>query len=122
MKAMVWPAAIIWIFAASVSNPAPSLAAVGFSSALRMYASYCANCHGKWGHGDGVVAPVLKTKPKDLTDPAAIAKFSDEKLFKAIKEGGPAVGLSKDMPGWGQGLDDDQIRALVVYVKSLSRR
>jgi cytochrome c oxidase cbb3-type subunit III len=98
---------------------APAACAGSVSQAMRTYASYCANCHGEWGRGDGPVSPALKTKPKDLSNPERLSKFSDEQLFNAIKYGGPALGLTTtDMPAWGEGLDDDEIKALVSYIRS----
>jgi cytochrome c oxidase cbb3-type subunit 3 len=45
--------------------------------------------------------------------------LSDETLFGAIKNGGEAVHLSKDMPAWKDSLDDEKIHDLVAYVRSL---
>jgi cytochrome c oxidase cbb3-type subunit III len=95
--------------------------AANVPDAAKTYASYCANCHGNWGRGDGPVAPVLAVKPGDLADSARMARTSDEALFKAIKDGGAAVGRSSQMPGWGEGLDDEQIRGLVAFIRGLNR-
>ncbi len=51
-----------------------------------------------------------------------MGKISDDTLFKAIKDGGAAVGLPPDMPGWGQGLDDNQIHAMVSYLRDFCKK
>lgn len=43
-------------------------------------------------------------------------------MFNVIKNGGQAGGLSKDMPPWSQGLEDDEIKALVAYIRSLCKK
>ncbi len=45
-----------------VLGTTPSWAASA-PDAVRLYVSYCANCHGRWGKGDGPSAVVLNTKP-----------------------------------------------------------
>ena len=81
------------------------------------YKIYCARCHGDTGHGDGADAATFKTHPRDFTDCAAMAKISDDTMFKAIKDGGAAVGVSGDMPAWGAGLSDDDIRSVMKFLK-----
>ena len=55
---------------------------------------------------------------KDFTDAAVQAKFTDDEAFKALKEG------LKDEDGKTrmkaiEGLSDDEIKALVQYVRGL---
>jgi len=71
------------------------------------------------GKGDGPQADALTIKPRDFTDCARMKAMSDDTLFTAIKEGGEAVHLSKDMPAWKDGMDDDEIHDLIAYVRSL---
>ena len=78
-------------------------------------------CHGANGKGDGPAAAGLNPKPKDFTDCNAMAKNSDETLFKAIKEGGQSVGISPMMPSWGAALKDQQVKDLVTYIRSLCK-
>jgi len=86
------------------------------------YKIYCSRCHGDNGHGDGADGATLKTRPRDFTDCAVIGKISDETMFKAIKEGGESVGLSGDMPAWGSGLSDDDIHAVMKYVRGFCQK
>ncbi len=86
------------------------------------YGELCAKCHGSGGKGDGKEAATLATKPKDLTDCARMSGFKDDQLFRVIKEGGLAGGLSKDMPPYADALEDDDIRDTLAYIRSLCRK
>lgn len=92
------------------------------SSAKEDYATFCAKCHGPGGKADGPAAATLKTRPGDFTDCSRMAKFSDDTLFNVIKNGGQAASLSKDMPLWKQGLDDNEIKDLVAYIRGLCKK
>lgn len=86
------------------------------------YKELCAKCHGPGGKGDGKEAATLKTKPQDLTNCVRMVKFGDEQIFRAIKDGGPAIGLSKDMPAYAEALEDDEIQDVVFFVRMLCVR
>jgi mono/diheme cytochrome c family protein len=83
------------------------------------YGELCSKCHGGTGKGDGKEAATLATKPKDLTDCARMSGFKDDQLFRVIKEGGLAGGLSKDMPPYADALEDDEIRDTLAYIRGL---
>ena len=84
------------------------------------YVMYCAACHGTSGKGDGPAATTLPTKPADHSDGNKMNAISDDDLFKTIKDGGAAVGKSSLMPAWAATLNDDQIRNIVAFVRSLA--
>jgi mono/diheme cytochrome c family protein len=94
----------------------------GAADAVTDYKIFCARCHGDAGHGDGPDGSTLSTKPQDFTDCAAMSKLTDEVIFNAIKGGGSSVGMPADMPAWGEGLNDDQIKALVQYVRNFCKK
>lgn len=106
---------------AAPSQPAPAAGAPTAAQGEALYKQYCAACHGPEGRGNGPAAAGLPVKPADHTNGAVMNKISDAELFKAIKEGGQAAGKSPAMPPWGGSLKDEQIRALVLYVRSLAR-
>jgi cytochrome c oxidase cbb3-type subunit III len=91
------------------------------TAAERTYRMFCAECHGRTGHGNGPGAPLLKVKPRDFSDCARMTKLADDELFEAIKEGGAAVGRSKDMLAWKEGFDDSEIRGLVSYLRTFCK-
>lgn len=66
-----------------------------------LFTELCSVCHGVGGKGDGPSAQGLEPKPADFTNCKAMAKDSDEVLFKIIKGGGQNVGRSTVMPSWG---------------------
>jgi mono/diheme cytochrome c family protein len=79
-----------------------------------LFDSSCATCHGK----DGAGAPAFKPLGvPDFTDPALQAKLSDADMTKIIQEGSP----SRKMPAWRGIYSDEQIRALVAYVRTFRR-
>lgn len=97
----------------------PAYAQDGSSAALR-YKIYCARCHGVNGNGSGPSAKDIKNgvKPKDFADCASMSKVSDDTIFKVIKDGGTAAGLSDQMPPWHAILTDAQIKELVPYIRT----
>jgi len=70
----------------------------------RTYATYCSNCHGASGKGDGYIASELKTKPADLTRIAERngGEFPAERVAETI-DGQKQVKLHgrREMPIWG---------------------
>ncbi len=57
---------------------------------------------------------------KDLTDPKVQAAFTDAKATQSIKEGVKQSGKTT-MKAFGGKLSDDEIKALVTYVRSLKK-
>lgn len=96
--------------------------AADLGTAKENYTTFCVKCHGPLGKGDGPSGATLKTKPRDFTDCDRMAKESNDFIFKTIKEGGEAVGLSKDMPVWKDGFDDEEIRGLATYVLTFCKK
>jgi mono/diheme cytochrome c family protein len=85
----------------------------------KLYALYCASCHGQGGKGDGPAAP-KNPPPADHTDPGRMGALSDEEIYKVINKGGAAVGKSPLMAAWGPIVGDQGVRDLVAFVRSLS--
>ena len=83
----------------------------------RLYLGLCATCHGSGGHGSWR-ATFFLIRPGDLADAARMRTHSDQYLFDIIKHGGAPLGRP-GMPAFGAALSDDDIRALVAYVRSL---
>jgi len=96
--------------------------AADVAATKKEFIRFCSKCHGNEGKGDGPQADALTTKPRDFTDCARMKAITDDTIFTAIKEGGESVHLSKDMPAWKEGMDDDEIHDLVAYVRSLCKQ
>jgi mono/diheme cytochrome c family protein len=101
------------VLLASTSVPARA------QSAAENFTELCARCHGRQGLGDGPDGATLSTKPRNFHDCELMAKDSDDFVFREIKGGSGAVGRSHDMPSWGEAFEDEQIRALVAFVREL---
>ncbi|HEY3663568.1 MAG TPA: c-type cytochrome [Chthoniobacterales bacterium] len=78
----------------------------------------CMQCHGKTGAADSKMGQKLGAK--DFTDPKVQASFTDADAAKAIKEGIKDGGKTK-MKAFGDKLSDDEIKALVAYVRGLKK-
>lgn len=86
----------------------------------RLYKTYCTQCHGLQGTGKGINAVTMEVQPRDHTDAKEMAARTDADLFKAIKQGGPAVNKSVLMPNWDATLNDAQIDHVIAYLRVLS--
>ncbi len=111
----------IAIAAALILAPSLAWGAGDAAKGKEVYATNCASCHGDAGKGDGAAAAALDPKPTDLTDKAAMAKVTDQQMTDVIKKGGPAVGKSALMAGFGDSLKDDEIADVVAYVRGLAK-
>ncbi|MCX8091704.1 MAG: cytochrome c [Verrucomicrobiae bacterium] len=92
---------------------------VGATDAKALYEKECAKCHGSDGKGDTKMGK--KMGAKDYTDPKVQDALTDEAAFKAIKEG------FKDKEGKtlmkpAEGMSDDDIKALVKYMRSFKKK
>ncbi len=104
------------------------------------YRTYCSNCHGKEGTGDGNLAEYLTVKPSDLThiSEANDGKFPQQEVHQIIDGRKPVRGHGGgEMPVWGDvfqsSLAQDatasgetgeeraerKIRELVLYLESI---
>ena len=101
-----------------VALTAAPVVAADLGATKKEFVRFCSKCHGTGGKGDGPQADALATKPRDFTDCARMKGISDDVAFTAIKEGGEAAHLSKDMPAWKDGMDDGEIHDLIAYIRT----
>lgn len=85
----------------------------------RLYATWCASCHGARGGGDGPNAGFLPVRPAVHRDSAAMSARADDVLFDVIAAGGSPMGKSARMPALGQTLTSAEMRSLVAYIRQL---
>ncbi len=85
-----------------------------------LFLHYCAACHGVSGDGDGYNADQLDKEPAELSDLKFIAKKKDSQIYRVIKFGGREVKKSFLMPVFGHTLSEEEIWALVAYVRHLA--
>ena len=113
---------LLVFFAFLTAAPGAFAAGKGDPSAGKAkYDLLCASCHGTTGKGDGPVAAALTPKPRSLADQPYMKGLKDDHLFKVIKDGGPAVGKSPLMPGFGGQLTEEDIRNVVAYLRELAK-
>jgi len=107
----------ILLFAAAVVLPSGA----GADESEELWMEFCLSCHGAHGQGDGPAAISLDAKPANLADCDAMAKRSDEHLANVISKGGSANELSDEMASYGDRLEEDEIKALVGYVRGFCK-
>jgi len=80
-----------------------------------LFQENCTACHGLTGKGDGPDAGKLSNRPVDLTSQSIMAQTSASNLYQAI-----SLGITPDMPAYGNSLDENERWALVSYLRSLT--
>jgi mono/diheme cytochrome c family protein len=97
---------------------AASATALRAADAKANWDANCVQCHGKTGAADTKMGKQLNAK--DLTDPKVQAAFSDSKATESIKNGVKEGGKTT-MKAFAGKLTDDEIKALVAYVRTLKK-
>jgi mono/diheme cytochrome c family protein len=105
------------LVAIAFETPKPPL---GASLGERVYYRYCADCHGRDGRGSWR-ATLFVLRPGDLTDTSRMRSHSDAYLEELIKSGGAPLG-KPGMPGFAFHLSDDQVAAVITYLRTLPER
>ncbi|HEY0431936.1 MAG TPA: cytochrome c [Pyrinomonadaceae bacterium] len=81
--------------------------------AAESYAKHCASCHGRDGRAKTTKGK--RTHSRNLADPEWQNRVSDERIFNSIMNG------KGKMPDYSKKLSEQEIDALVIYVRSLGR-
>ena len=84
--------------------------------AKKLYGYDCAMCHGETGDGKGDLSADYAGKLKDLTDPASLKDYTDDQLLTLLKDG------KGEMPPEGKRVKVEDLKALVLYVRSLATK
>lgn len=105
------------------NRPAEGADAATLARGRQLYAQHCASCHGTELEGQ----PNWRQRGPDGRLPAPphdptghTWHHSDAQLFELTKRGpaGLVPGYESDMPAFGGVLDDDEIRAVLLFIKS----
>ena len=91
----------------------------GTPRVARLYLGLCATCHGADGRGSWRSA-IFLVRPRNLADGVGSGDQMDLYRFDIIKNGGAPIGRP-GMPAFGGSLSDDDIRALVSYLRTLAQ-
>ncbi len=93
---------------------------LGYVKGYDIYVTYCQNCHGKRGDGNGSFSGLsdAQTLP-DFRE----ASFNRSKsvLKRVIREGGTSTGLDPMMPGWKTVLTDEEMNQVVYFIHRLNQ-
>ena len=82
------------------------------------WSNNCMQCHGPDGSANTPMGKALNAK--DLTNAKIQSSFTDAEAAAAIKEGVTKEGTSR-MIAFGGKLTDEEIKALVAYVRGLKK-
>jgi mono/diheme cytochrome c family protein len=82
-----------------------------------LFHAHCAMCHGVDGRGGTWRARLLLLRPGDLASPE-VAGAPDAYLADIIRQGGASLG-KPGMPSFGFSLSEEEIRALIAYIRTL---
>jgi mono/diheme cytochrome c family protein len=85
----------------------------------RLFAHYCATCHGERGQGDGQNAYNLDPKPPAFQQ--SLSTHTPSYWRQIIEGGSAAVGRSPLCPPWGRALSARDIDGLIAYLAALER-
>jgi cytochrome c553 len=90
----------------------------GAADAKANYTKECAKCHGADGKGKTKMGQKLGVK--DYTDAKVQAEMKDDKAFKSVKEG-QKDGDKELMKSYADILSDDEIKALIAYMRAFKK-
>lgn len=95
--------------------------AIDRAEAQKLYQQNCMACHGATGQPDAESAVIkgLGVVPANFQDALFASREPSDDFFLVIKFGGAAKGFSDKMPAFQGSLSDEQIEALVAYVKNI---
>jgi mono/diheme cytochrome c family protein len=88
------------------------------ADAKENWTKYCAQCHGPDGTANTPMGKKLNAK--NLTDAKVQSGFTDAQAATAIKDGVKENGKVA-MKAFGDKLSDDEVQALVKYVRTLKK-
>jgi mono/diheme cytochrome c family protein len=101
----------VWLLVSSERVSAESGPAQ-IQNGKKVYAKYCAGCHGAKGKGEGY--KILGADPADFTSSSTKTK-SDAALLNTIHEG------KLTMPSWKIRLSDQDSRDVLAYIRTLAK-
>jgi len=82
---------------------------------MKIYQKYCSVCHGEEGDGEGIMTNLMGINPMDHTNPNETNTLTNKILIKSIMRG-----QGRFMPAWRGILTQNDVEALVSYIRLLS--
>jgi ubiquinol-cytochrome c reductase cytochrome b subunit len=93
--------------------PKPSYELAMAERAAEAWEELCRECHGAEGRGDGARSRKFGLDARDFTQAAIWLEVSREEMFRSIRDG-----KGKDMPGFRRQLKQDEIDAVLAFMKT----
>jgi hypothetical protein len=81
-----------------------------------LYDAACASCHGLDGRG-APAGTAIAVPLSDFTDCSFVTVETTGNWAALAAHGGPELGLSPQMPGFGDVLSEEQLHAIIAYVR-----
>jgi mono/diheme cytochrome c family protein len=112
MRRAYWAVPLFLLLAGVAWTVVPRPLADEKPDGAALYRSKCSMCHGLDGKGFSAI------KTPDFTDPKVQAAITDKEMITIIKEGKKGTA----MPPFADKLKDNEIEALVNYIRSLNSK
>jgi hypothetical protein len=96
---------------------APARADQGAEDGAALYESACAACHGSDGRGAPRSVVGFAAALPDFTDCQFTTSEADADWSAVVQRGGPARGLDRTMPAFGDALSSEQIQRAIDFIR-----
>ena len=106
------------LIASSLALLIAGAVSVHAADAKELWDKNCKKCHGEDGKGKTKMGEKLGAK--DYTDAKVQEELKDDAMTKAIKEG-IKKGEETKMKAFADSLSDDEVKALVGYIRSFKK-
>ena len=106
-----------WLLTATAQAAATD--AVVLEAGKKTYGSFCIYCHGETGEGNGPASALNGVPIVDISNQAYMSLLSDQDIYDRVaygKEKFPYI----QMPGWRSNLDPQEIKSVIVYLRSIA--
>lgn len=118
--------AIIVPFAATAQNQTEPdsgarAAAIDPGTSKQIFDQMCAGCHGTEGNGQEGTKSGFVPRIGTLANKVYMASVPDDYLVMIVKKGGDFMGKIATMPAWEKRLTDEEIRGLVVHMRTFTK-
>jgi cytochrome c5 len=91
------------------------------SQGKRLFYVYCVWCHADSTPAGPSNRPNLNPAPHLIDDGTVLNSMSDTYLDNIITLGGSAMGKSASMPPYGRSLTQDEVRAIIAYMRAVAQ-
>ena len=117
----MFPRSILTLICAAVLPAAPLTTSAAAADGKALFAANCATCHGAAGRPDpeSPVVKALGVMPANFSDVLFNSREPAADWFLVVKYGGPALGFSAVMPSFKDLFSDEQIMAVIEYIKAI---